>query len=76
MCTKTIDVRELAPPGPFEVALQAIAELGGDDELVLLHRREPFPLYDVLADLGFTHHVERLEGDFRIVIRRRPRQAP
>lgn len=46
-------------------------ELGVGDELVLLHRREPFPLYDVLNSLGFLHHVDRLGDDYRIRIRHR-----
>ncbi len=75
MGIRDLDVRELEPPEPFLLAMQAIGELGVGDELVLLHRREPFPLYDVLNSLGFLHHVDRLGDDYRIRIRHRP-EAP
>ena len=69
-----LDVRDLEPPEPFRIAMQAIGELGVGDELVLLHRREPFPLYDVLNGLGFAHHVDRLGDDYRIRIRHRSQE--
>ncbi len=40
---------------------------------VLIHR-EPFPLYDVLAEQGFGHRARSLEdGSFEIVIERAAR---
>jgi uncharacterized protein (DUF2249 family) len=50
-----LDVRHLPPPEPFERALLALRRLSPGSTLVLRIHREPFPLYDVLAERGFTH---------------------
>ena len=57
MAEKLLDVSDLEPPEPFEQALAALAELSEGDYLRLLHRREPFPLYDILEQQGYTWHT-------------------
>ncbi len=63
-----IDIRELPAPEPLERALDALAMLGPDDCLLLLHRREPFPLYDMLRAMGYRWEVSDAGGDFLIRI--------
>lgn len=68
---RLLDVRDLPPPEPFEQVLDAIAELPGDGRLCVLHRRQPFPLYDVLQRLGYVWETSGTEGEYRILIWRR-----
>lgn len=56
---RIVDVSELEPPEPLTVALEAVRELSGDELLVLRHRREPFPLYTMLAEMGFSYNVRK-----------------
>jgi len=50
-----LDVSMLEPPEPMERVLAAVDELQPGDYLHLLHRREPFPLYPILEEMGFAH---------------------
>ena len=59
MGERRLDVSSLEPPGPFAAALAALRELPPGDWLVLAHRREPVPLLDLLAGLGFRHRVRK-----------------
>ncbi len=54
---RLVDVSELEPCEPLERALAAADSLRPGEYLRLLHRREPFPLYRILADRGFTHRT-------------------
>ncbi|MBK8975669.1 MAG: DUF2249 domain-containing protein [Planctomycetes bacterium] len=54
---RIVDVSDLPPPEPMRVALAALAELRPGERLILRHRREPFPLYPMLAELGFSHRT-------------------
>jgi uncharacterized protein (DUF2249 family) len=66
--TRTLDVRDIdgEPFGEIMAALDALPE---DDRLVLIAGFEPVPLYDVLADRGFSHDTERGDGgEFRVTI--------
>lgn len=66
-----IDVRGLAPPEPFEKIMHALQTLPAGTELQVLIHREPFPLYEVLRDSGYTWKTHALaEDSFRIVITR------
>ncbi|HHC07291.1 MAG TPA: DUF2249 domain-containing protein [Actinobacteria bacterium] len=50
-----LDVSDLEPCEPLERSLAAAAELPEGRYLRILHRREPFPLYDLLDAGGFRH---------------------
>ncbi|MEY6433894.1 DUF2249 domain-containing protein [Thioalkalicoccus limnaeus] len=65
----TLDVQDLPPPEPMERVLETLPELSAGDLLRLRHRREPYPLYRILADQGFRYHV-RMPPDcpFEILI--------
>lgn len=52
-----LDVSDLEPCEPLERSLAAIEELAPGDHLRILHRREPFPLYDLLTARGFEHRT-------------------
>ncbi len=70
---RALDVRGLEPPEPFMRIMQALTQAPDKPLRVLIHR-EPFPLYDVLAEQGFGHRSRALEdGSFEIVIERAAR---
>lgn len=50
-----IDVRDLEPPEPLVVALEAAQALLPGSYLRLFLRHEPFPLYRLLDQDGFRH---------------------
>ena len=52
-----IDVRELEPPEPLELALDMAHNLRAGEYLRMLHRREPFPLYRLLEQDGFRYRL-------------------
>lgn len=57
MAERVLDVSDLEPCEPMERSLAAVAELAPGDHLRILHRREPFPLYEILAERGFNHRT-------------------
>jgi len=70
---RALDVRGLEPPEPFMRIMQALTQSPDKPLRVLIHR-EPFPLYDVLAEQGFGHRARALEdGSIEIVIERAAR---
>lgn len=66
-----VDARWLEPPEPFEKVIRAMALLRPGQSIRLLLHREPFPLYTVLAERGFSHET-RMEPDGTYVILIRP----
>jgi uncharacterized protein (DUF2249 family) len=60
-----LDVRELPPPEPLKVTLEALAELDGDGVVVQVSDRVPQHLYPRLDDRGFTY--DTVERDDRVV---------
>ena len=71
---RVLDVREDIRAGkePFEQIMQAAAQLGPDEELVILAPFEPVPLYGVLGAKGLGHETAAIGGgDYRVVFRRR-----
>ena len=67
---EALDVRGLEPPEPFLRIMQALTRAPDAPLRVLIHR-EPFPLYDVLAEQGFAHRTRPLEeGGFEMLIHR------
>lgn len=66
-----IDVSQLEAPEPMRVILQALATLTADQELVVSHRKEPFPLYPKIIELGFTYHVTKPDELYLITISHR-----
>lgn len=64
-----LDVRGLPPPEPFEQIIQTLQNLPDEATLRVLIHREPFPLYEVLHDMGCTWQTSALvDGNFAILI--------
>lgn len=59
---RVLDVSDLEPPEPLERILEALDHLSGEDWLHVRLRREPFPLYGFLQQLGYAWKTER-SGD-------------
>ena len=72
MTATLIDARELLPPEPMHRVLEALPRLSGADVLTLLLYREPFPLYAVLEERGFTWKTSLADdGTYSIEVCRR-----
>jgi TusA-related sulfurtransferase len=69
---KIIDAREMEPPEPFVLTLDALDTLGPGEKLLLILTREPYPLYRALQNRGFTYQTDiTLQGTFEILIWRK-----
>ena len=68
---RVIDGRGLDPPEPLELAVAALPTLAPGDELVMLLRCEPLPLYSILERNGFRYRAElRADGASEIHIQK------
>lgn len=64
-----LDVSDLPPPEPMERILEALEELDPGQYLRVLHRREPWPLFSMLDEMGFAHRLQAREPPgFEILI--------
>jgi TusA-related sulfurtransferase len=70
-----VDARGLEPPEPMEKVMQTLALLRPGQSIRMLLHREPFPLYDILAERGYRHET-RMEADGSYVILIRQADAP
>jgi uncharacterized protein (DUF2249 family) len=73
---RPLDVSSLEPPEPMQRILEALFDLGSDDRLRVLHRREPFPLYDILQRMGYRWETRPVDSFFEILIWREDASAP
>jgi len=55
----------------MERVLDALTDLPEGGRLRVLHRREPFPLYDLLRRMGYEWQTTGGDGRFEILIRPR-----
>ena len=68
-----IDGRELEPPEPLTLTLEALDGLGKGDELLLLLYCQPHPLFSILRKNGYAWNEEvRADGTHEIRIRQLP----
>lgn len=58
---RTLDVRRLEG-APFDDIVAELDALDPGETLLLQSSFEPEPLYDVLAQRGFTHETEQVES--------------
>lgn len=64
-----LDVSVLEPPEPFKQIVRALASLRIGHSLHVVHRREPFPLYQQLPELGYEYQtVQHNDGLYHIYI--------
>lgn len=47
----------------MQLALSAIAQLKPGEQLLMRHHREPYPLYNILNERGFSHRTTQLPDD-------------
>ena len=58
MKLECVDVSELSPPEPMTEILTALSRLNQGDCLLVIHRRQPFPLYEKLLQQGWAYHCQ------------------
>ena len=63
-----LDVHELQAPEPMEIVMNGLTKLQEGEYIKLIHRMEPFPLYDTFLDNGFRYKVTDGEFGFNIYI--------
>ncbi len=68
---RTLDVRGLAPPEPFDRTMQALKVLPDDFALEQMVDRVPVHLLTGLTDMGFNFVVNEVGAETRVVIWRR-----
>jgi len=56
---RVIDGRDMEPPEPLELAVAELGKLAPGEELVMLLRCEPLPLYAILDRNGYRYRSER-----------------
>lgn len=64
----TLDVFELQPPLPMDMALDAMEKLESGQYIKMIHRMEPHPLYNILFDNGYKYKVKTINNQFEIFI--------
>ena len=68
---RVIDGRDMEPPEPLELAVAELATLAPGEELVMLLRCEPLPLYAILERKGYRYRSEpRADGSNEIHIQK------
>lgn len=68
---KSLDVRELDHPLPLEMTVDAFKKLSGSEVLLMIHRREPTPLFEIITkNGGFYRSVQVAENLWHIFITR------
>ncbi len=71
-CEKMLDVRGLEPPEPMVKIMDALEVLPPGEALCVAIHREPFPLYAMLAEQGYTHStIWHQDGYFELTIQQR-----
>ena len=70
-----VDARGMQPPEPFERTMDALDEIEPGKKVLLVLRREPFPLYRALELNGYVWNTTALADglyDVRLQVRDRP----
>jgi hypothetical protein len=64
-----VDARWLEPPEPLERVLAALERRTRHQRVRLLIHREPYPLYDILRQMGLAHHTRpQPDGCYEVLI--------
>ena len=64
----TIDVSELQPPEPMEIVLEKLDKIQSGQYIRMIHRMQPYPLYNILMDDGFRYKVDETQSLIHIFI--------
>jgi hypothetical protein len=73
---RLLDVSALEPPEPLTRILDALDDLQRDDWLRIRHRREPYPLYGMLRDMGFAWRTDWNPAGLEILVWHDDRPPP
>ncbi|HRP73962.1 MAG TPA: DUF2249 domain-containing protein [Rhodocyclaceae bacterium] len=65
--TRIVDARGLEPPRPFELVMEALADLPAGESLTLVLDRMPWPLFRVL-DREHYKYDQRIRDDGAVEI--------
>lgn len=66
-----LDVREFDHPVPLEMTVDAFKKLTGNEVLLMIHRREPTPLFEIILKNGGKYRSTQIEeGLWHIFITR------
>jgi uncharacterized protein (DUF2249 family) len=52
-----LEVHDLQPPQPMELALDALDKLQLGEYIKMVHRMQPFPLFKILDENSFRYRV-------------------
>ena len=64
-----VDCRELMHPEPMVRILEEVALLEDDRPILMIHRHEPFPLYQKLEERNCNHETKMSEdGTVQVLI--------
>lgn len=63
-----LDVSTLQPPEPMDLVMQAMDKLATGQYIKMIHRMQPYPLYNILLDNGFRYRMLNPDGLFHIYI--------
>ena len=67
-----LDVRSMTSD-PFDIIIKKAYETKEDDGFTLIQRFEPYPLINMLSEMGFEHHTEAYSNDeYRIYFYKTP----
>jgi len=67
-----LDVRRMKTD-PFDIIIQKAYATSEDDGFVLIQRFEPFPMINMLAEMGFEHETEHVsQSEVRVYFYKRP----
>jgi uncharacterized protein (DUF2249 family) len=58
MTTRLVDARGLEPPQPFELVMEALADLKSGERVTVLLGRLPWPLFRVLDRDGYKYEYQ------------------
>ncbi len=66
-----VEVRGLAPPGPFVTIIALIESIEPGQTLTVHHDRDPVPLYAELAERGWlAERITGEPGEIRLLLKR------
>lgn len=64
-----LDVSDLEAPEPLTQIIDLLKKIEPRSYLRVTHRKEPFPLYDILHENGFDYHVIKIHhSEYNILI--------
>lgn len=63
-----LDVSELEPPAPLLEVFKALIKLPRGHHLQVVHRRIPYPLFEMLALSGYHHRCQQQLQNYLIQI--------